>query len=549
MPPEGEKEKPQVHIMAADGGEARLVCKMPNGVSDLSWSPDGSRLAFISLEGEEPKSDPKVLAPSRHRRLWTVRPDQAIPEPVIAPGFTVWEYAWSPDSRQLALYYSTSSDDTDWYHSEIGVVASNAGAIRQLTHLTWQARGLAWSPDSRQIAYLSGRWSDPGRGSGNIFVVSLEDGQSRDLTPGIESSPAWCCWFPDGRHLLYTAVKGVTHQIGMLDSRDGTLTMLENDFVMQGDQPSLAITPDRHAFATVHSTSQQPPDVWFGALTYAGERPAGIEWKQLSRLNPLIEGTLPLPKTERINYESVDGWRIDALFTPPLQTKAGELPPLYVYVHGGPSGADCNDWYSSNPIFATAGFAILQPNMRGSWGHGLAFADAVLGDMGGKDFQDILNGVEYLVQQGRVDGKRVGIGGWSNGGFLSAWAITQTNRFKAAMIGAAITDWHGMHAQSNIPDADVLLLAADPLENPEVYRRCSPLTYANRVTTPALILHGEDDPAVPVAQAYTFYRALKERKVPVECVIYPRAGHGMSERDHLRDVYERHIGWFERYVK
>ncbi len=611
VPPEGEKEKPQIHIMPSEGGEPRLLCKMPNGVSDLSWSPDGSRLAFISLEGEEPERDPKVLAPSRHRRLWTIRPDQVIPEPVIVPGITVWEYAWSPDSSQFALYYSTGSDDTDWYNSEIGVVVSTGGTIRQLTHLTEPARGLAWSPDSQQIAYLSGRWSDPGRGSGEIFVLSLHDGrggsgtrpqtfphpengtrpqtfphpengtcpqtfphpengtcpqtfphpengtcpqthpQPRNLTPGIECSPAWCCWLPDGRHLLYTAVKNVTHQIGLLDTHDGTpaaLTTLDDDFVMQWDQPTLAITPDRRTFVTVHATAQQPPDVWYGALTYEGKRPVGVAWKQLSHLNPIVVGTLPLPQTERISYESVDGWHIDGLFTPPHQTE-GTLPPLYVDVHGGPSGTDCDDWYSSNLVFAAAGFAVFHPNMRGSWGHGREFADAVLGDMGGKDFQDILNGIEYLVQQGRVDGKRVCIGGWSNGGFLSAWAIAQTDRFKAAMVGAGITDWHNQHAQSTIPDADILLLGADPLEDPDAYRRFSPITYARRVTTPTLILHGEDDPVVPVAQAYAFYRALKERNVPVECVIYPRAGHGVSEQKHMRDVYERMLLWFERYVK
>src|SRR6266851_2904935 len=268
---EGEKEKPQLYLMPAEGGDPRQVCKMPNGISDLAWAPDGSRIAFISLEGEEPKNDPKVISPGRQRRLWTVRPDHTIPEPVVPDGISVWEYSWSPDSKQLALYYATGPGDTDWYRGQIGVIA--------------------------------------------------------------------------------------------------------------------------------------------------------------------------------------------------------------------------------------AGYAVFRPNMRGSWGHGTAFADAVLGDMGGKDFQDILNGVEYLVREGLVDGSRIGIGGWSNGGYLTAWAVTQSNRFKAAMMGAGISDWHNMHAQTNIADADILLLAADPLENPEVYRKHSPLTYAGRVTTPTLILHGEDDPAVPVAQA------------------------------------------------
>jgi dipeptidyl aminopeptidase/acylaminoacyl peptidase len=551
MRPEGEKESPQLHIMSAEGGEARLVCKMPNGVEEISWSPDGSRIAFISLEGDEPTSDPKVLAPERYRRLWIVRPEQAVPEPITPNNVSVWEYVWSPDSQQLALYSSYGSDTSDWYHSEVGVVSKHGGAVRQLTNLTIrQARGLAWSPDSQHIAYLSGRWSDPGRGSGEIYTVSLESRQSRNLTPDIDCSPAWCHWLPDGRHLLFTAVRGVTHQLALLDSSNGSINVLTADFVMQWDQPALAITPDGRSFATIHSSSRQPSDVWCGTFTYSDEQPAGIEWKQISHLNPLVEETLTLSKAERITFASVDGQQIDGIFTPAQQQSTDELPPLYVSVHGGPSGADCDQWNTGAQIFAAAGYAVLNVNYRGSWGRGRAFTDAVLGDMGGKDLQDILAGIEYLVKVGKVDGERVCIGGWSNGGFLSAWAVTQTNRFKAAMMGAGISDWHNMHAQTNIIDADILLLATDPVEHPEVYRQHSPITYAGRVKTPTLILHGEDDPAVPVAQAYAFYQALRSRNVPVECVVYPREGHGIgNERDHVRDFIERQLSWFARYVK
>ena len=547
--PEGEKTKPQLHLIAAEGGEPRLLCTMPNGVSDLAWAPDGSRIGFLSLEGEEPKSDPKVLGPARHNRLWSIRPDQSIPEPVTQSDLTVREYTWSPDSQQLALYYSAGSEENDWYHSHIGVVSANGGAVRKVVHLSLPARALAWSPDGQHLAYLSGRWSDPGRGSSDILAVALADGQIRNLTPGIACSPAWCSWLPDGRHLLYTAVKHLTHQVGLLDTREGTTTVLAEDFVMQHDQPCLAITPDRRFCATIHSTSLQPNDVWFGTLNYTNELPGGIEWKRLSRLNPLIEETLETAKTERIRYESVDGWQIDGLFTPSLDARDGELPPLYVEVHGGPSGAYCDSWFAFTHIWAKQGFAIFRPNMRGSWGQGMAFADAVLGDMGGKDLQDILNGVEYLVREGKVDGKRICIGGWSNGGYLSACAVTQSNRFRAAMVGAGITDWHNMHAQSNIPDADVILLATTPLEQPEVYRQRSPITFAQRVTTPTLILHGEDDPCVPVAQAYAFYRALRERNIPVECVVYPREGHGVGEREHLRHATEQQLHWFKQHTR
>ncbi len=545
---EGEKEKSQLHLMSSDGSEARLLCKMPNGASDLSWAPDGSRIAFLSLEGEEPKSNPKVIGPGRHRRLWTIRPGHAIPEPVTTDGISIWEYIWSPDSKYLALYYAPGPDDTDWYRGQIGVVEAGGGAVRQVTNLIWQARALAWSHDSTHITYVSGRWSDPGRGSGDIFTVSLQSGQTRNLTPNVDFSPTWSCWLPDGRHILYAACKNVTHQIGLIDSSSGTITLLDEDFVMQEDQPYLSTTPDRRGFATIHSGPQQPPDIWYGKLTYEEDTAKGIQWHRLSRLNTLTEETVVLSPNQRMHYESVDGWRIDGLFTSPRTRKNNAPPPLYVDIHGGPSGAECDSWDGITQFLASVGYAVFKPNMRGSWGHGTAFADAVLGDMGGKDFQDILNGIDYLVKEGLVDGNRVSIGGWSNGGYLTAWAVTQTKRFKAAMMGAGISDWHNMHGQTNIADADILLLAADPLEKPDVYREHSPITYASQVTTPTLILHGENDPAVPVAQAYAFYRALRERDVPVELVVYPGEGHGLSERAHQRDYLERLVRWLERYL-
>lgn len=550
---EGEKEKPQLHLVAATGGEARQLCSMPNGVSELAWSPDGSRIAFLSLEGAEQGTDPRVFTPGeeRHQRLWTVRPDNDIPIAVTPDGISVWEYAWSPDSQQFALYYSTVPDDTGWYHSQIGIVDAHGGAVRQLTHfapVSMQARGLACSPDGKQLAYLSGKWSDPGRGAGDIYLLSLENGQSRNLTPGIACSPAWCAWFPDGRRLLYAAIEGVSHQFGILDTVDGTITVLDRDFVTRWDQPRPSPTPDLRTFVTVHSTPQQPPDVYSGKLAGENGNITGIEWQRLTRLNPIPEETWAWASSEHIHYPGVDGHTVHALFTPPVNY-TGEMPPLFVDVHGGPSGADCATWGAGYPqILPSVGYAVLRVNYRGSWGNGAAFANAVMGDVGGKDLQDILAGIDYLIAQGLVDGNRLSIGGWSNGGFLSAWAVTQTTRFKAAMMGAGISDWLNMHAQTNIPDADVLQLVVDPLEQPEVYHRHSPITFASRVRTPTLILHGENDPAVPVAQAYTFYRALRERNVPVEMAIYPREGHGLSEWEHIIDADHRLLRWLERYA-
>jgi dipeptidyl aminopeptidase/acylaminoacyl peptidase len=546
---EGEKDKPQLHILPVQGGEAKKVCTMPNGVSDLTWSPDGSRIAFLSLEGEEPKSDPKVITSDRHRRLWAVRAGYDIPEAVTPDGLTVWEYAWSPDSKQIALYYTTGSDETDWYRGQIGVVAASGGAVRQIAELTRQVSAFTWSPDGKHIAYVSGEWSDRGLVGGDIYMLSVEGGEVRNLTPNAPFSFSWCHWFPDGRHLLYVGWESLTHQLGILDTVDGSVKILVDDFVMgEWLGPRFSATPDLRSIATTHSTPQHPYDAWLGKLTIEDSTISGIVWQRLSRLNPIAEETFALSPTRRIRYESVDGWQIDALLTLPLTRRGEGPPPLIVEVHGGPSWAYTDNWGSWSQLLASAGFAILQPNIRGSLGHGTAFTDAVVGDMGGKDFQDVMHGVDYLIEQGLVDSERIGIMGWSYGGFMTAWAVTQTTRFKAALMGAGVSDFHSFHAQSNIPDWDVRFIGVDPLEQPEKYRERSAITYAGRVTTPTLIVHGENDLCVPVNQAYAFYRALRERKVPVELVVYPREGHGFNEKAHLLDLEERMVGWFEKHL-
>lgn len=546
--------KAQIYLMSAAGGEPRRLCTLPNGVESFAWSPDGKRIAMLTWEGKEPAQDPKVIAPDRHRRLWTVAVTSDQPSPVTPENLTIWEYAWSPDGQRFAVYYSAGPGETDWYRGQVGVVPAEGGAVRRLTQLTRQAAALAWSPDGGRIAYISGEWSDRGLVGGEVFVIPAGGGEPRNLTPGVEFSPSWVRWFPDGRRMLYAGWDGVGHTVGLLDEEDGTLTTLSRDVIISGGGwPRLATTPGLRTFATHSSDRLHPPEIWAGALT-GDDGDMRLDWRQLTHLNRLTEETLRLAPAEVVSWEGADGWRIEGLFTRPTTLKRGDPPPLVVMVHGGPSAAWQQDWRGGvmwAHLCASAGFAVLQPNIRGGMGRGVAFADAVLGDPGGKDLQDILTGIDYLVAQGLVDGERVGILGWSYGGFMTAWAVSQTGesrRFKAAMMGAGVCDYHSFHAQTNIPDWDMRILAADPLKQPEVYRARSALTFADTITTPTLILHGENDPCVPVNQAYAFHRALLERNVPTELVVYPREGHGLMESDHVRDMDERIVRWLETYL-
>ncbi|GCF06994.1 alpha/beta hydrolase family protein [Dictyobacter arantiisoli] len=546
----------QLYVQDVSTGDERLLCSMPNGIHTVSWSPDGKRIAFCSLEGEEPAQDPRhqYANQGRHKRLWTMRIDGDIPEAVTPDGLSIWHYVWSPNSKQFAVYYANGPEETDWYRGQIGLVAANGGSIRQVNRLTRQAFALTWSPDSTQLAYVSGEWSDPDRGGGDIYIHSFATNQTRHMTPDLNWSPTWLRWYPDGQQILCAGWKGLTTRIATLDAQTGTMKTLSDDFLI-GDRgyPHLSTSTDMQHIAATHS-HQHPHDVWLGKLAFENNQAVTLDWQRITRLNPLAEETFALNNTEHIRYKSVDGWMIEALVTWPKHEKNAPLPPLVVHVHGGPSGVWLDDWESYHAqILAAAGFAVLRPNIRGSMGGGVAFADAVIGDMGGKDLQDVLKGVDYLVERKLVDAERIGIMGWSYGGFMTAWTVTQTTRFKAAVMDAGISDYHSFHAQTNIQDWDMRFLGKvgapiSPLTHPETYRERSPITYARHVATPTLIVHGENDACVPLNQAYAFYRALSELGVPVELVTYPREGHGLTERQHNLDYVQRTIEWFQSYL-
>jgi dipeptidyl aminopeptidase/acylaminoacyl peptidase len=529
--------------------EVRRLCATPHNISAVSWSPDGSRVAFLSADGVAAEGDPKVNEEERHSRLWTLSLESTTPEPVSPPNVTIWQYAWSPDSRHIAVYYSMGPHESDWYRGQIGVVAASGGPLRQISNLTRQAGAITWSRDGQSIYYVSDAWSDRPLVGGDVFEQALSGGEPQSLTPAVESSISWLSELPDGKRLLYVSWAGLSNQLGVLDKASNTTTVLSDDFYI-GDRawPRVSASPDLDAFVTTHGDQQHSEDLWLGSLSSDDAVREQVRWSRLSHLNPDLD-TATIPSTSRLQFQGADGWRIEGLFTPPLYPQDRQLPPLVLNVHGGPTTAFRDTWLDATTVaLSLAGYAVLRINPRGSMGRGTAFADAVLGDMGGKDFEDLMRGVDSVIERGLVDQTRMAITGWSYGGFMVAWAVGHTPRFKAAMMGAGICDFHGFHAQTNIANWDRDYIGADWLENPSAYRERSALTYATSVTTPTLIVHGEQDRSVPVSQSYAFYRALCERGVPAELAVYPREGHRFRERQHSRDLLHRLLRWLERYV-
>jgi dipeptidyl aminopeptidase/acylaminoacyl peptidase len=304
--------------------------------------------------------------------------------------------------------------------------------------------------------------------------------------------------------------------------------------------------------AIVREGPRAPRDVW--RVDLSGAAPS-LKFKQVTyaQLNPR---EFALGEQEIVRWKSRDGWTIHGVLIKPHGYKKEKRYPTIVCVHGGPTSMVGNGFMvnsvAGNSIWgqalASQGYAVFFPNFRGSAGFGLKFAESNVGDMGGADYHDIDSGVDALIERGIADPKRLGLGGWSYGGFMTCWTVTQTTRYKAAVMGAGISNWLSFHGNTEIHTWDAFHYKASPYERDGVYAKFSGMNFVDRVKTPTLILHGEADRCVPAEQAFQFYRALRDHKVPAELVIYPREGHGISEKLHWLDLRRRVLAWYDKHL-
>ncbi len=540
----------QIYRISPRGGEPERLSDVEGGVSQFEWSPDGKRIGFLAAkkeskaerEAEEAGRDVRLTdVQGTARRLYVFQPDGSdAPKAVDSKDHHIAGFAWAPDSERLVVQASTRAD-VDGVMMYSGLFVTNvSGGWTALTKTAGKLGALAWSPDGTRVAFLGASdISDPT--AGVLHVVAASGGSAKPLTADYEGTGSSIVWPRDG-------------QIVML-ANEGTRTVLNGVDPNTGKRKALLrkgpvcrrvdLDAQAKSLACVGSTGTHPGEVFTGTL--------GKSLRRVTDSNPWL-ATKTLGKQEVIRWKAADGMEIEGVLIHPVGATKGKPAPLAVLPHGGPEGITLDGWgtYAGYPgqLFANRGFAVLMPNYRGSQGRGVAFGKADHNDLGGKEFEDVLAGIEYLASEGIVDADRVGMGGWSYGGYFSGLAATMHSKhFKAAMVGAAITNWISFSGTTEIEHENSLVhWNLWPWANMELAWERSPMAHLEGAKTATLLVHGEADTRVPPGQAMELYRGLRHFGVTTEIALYPREGHGLSERAHQLDFAERFVSFFEKHV-
>ncbi|GLC24247.1 S9 family peptidase [Roseisolibacter agri] len=549
------EERPQIFVLDPNGGEAERLTDAKTAVSAFQWSPDGRRIAYVAArtptadeERRQKAKDDAIVVDSLfpHTRLWILDVAERKARELVQGDFSVGDPQWSPDGRQLAYVVTPTPKADDGSKSDVWVVAADGSAQpRKLTDNPGSDASPRWSPDGQSIAFLTRAGTSADVGMLRLAVMPAAGGASRVVTaPDFAYQPSDPSWSRDGRTLRFEANTRTTGNVFTVPASGGTPRALFTDAAWLGDAD---VSDDGATIALLRSDLRTPPDVHVARV---GARGATAP-RRLTDHNPQVR-TLAIGRTETLRYRGHDGLEVEGLVIYPADFKPGQRYPLVTQVHGGPAGAWLDRFPSNYGSYAHVwtgrGWIVFQPNPRGSTGYGEAFLRANIRDWGNGDYRDIQIGIDSLVARGVADPQRLAQAGWSYGGYMTAWTLTQTQRFKAVMVGAGLTNMESMYGTNDIPSTLDGYFGGTPYDNVEEYRKRSAMTFIKQAKTPTLILHGQQDMRVPTGQAQELYLGLKRNGVPVSLVFYPREGHGLGEPRHQLDKMRRELAWMTRWT-
>jgi dipeptidyl aminopeptidase/acylaminoacyl peptidase len=547
----------QVFVWSKKTGEAKELTHLVGGIDSLAWSPDGRSIGFLFVENATRSAG--ALAAMKPwagvigedgvevQRVGVVEVAGGAFAQVTPASLHVYEFDWSRDSKHLAFVAANPPGENNWWVAQLyteDLADRQPKSILDTAKVLGSLHGLQiavprWSPDDKQIAFIGGLMSDQGATGGDVYLIPAIGGEPRNVTPGRAASVAFIGWV--GPEVLGIAehVGGSSHVTALNLSTGQDVTQVNATFAETigagGQVMSISISHKR-TVALIRSSFEKAPEVWAGPVD---------DMKQITHLN---DGMKPAwGKMENIEWTN-DGFKAQGWLLYPANYDPAKKYPLVVSVHGGPSSAVTPRWpgvgYGGVP-FSALGYFVFMPNPRGSYGQGEKFTQANIKDFGYGDLRDILAGMNVLEKRFPIDKNREGLTGWSYGGFMTMFGVTQTNRFKAAVAGAGVSDWKSYYGENSIDQWMVPFFGKTVYDDAEIYAKSSAIEYIKKVKTPTLVVVGDRDGECPAPQSFEFWHALRAEGVKTQLVVYPNEGHAFRDPGHRKDVLERALNWFE----
>jgi dipeptidyl aminopeptidase/acylaminoacyl peptidase len=552
---EGQRDAPgaQIWLLPMAGGEAMKLTDLTSGVRAFRWAADGSRLFFTA---EEPQSDaekairknvgdgvfvdegPNGQSAGRYSNLWVVTVSDKTVRQITTGQRLISSFAPSPDASRLAFIARGENRRNDSHLAEVYLADVASGVVTRLTTNEAPERDVDWSPDGSHVSFTA-----PGLGTWELrqhklYTVPAAGGTPRLLSDGFDGNIGSYNWHPSGRTItLGTSVRGRSG-VHVLDvERARTREVATGDYALSLG----SVTRDGLRAAATFSTPATPGEIALVDLT------SGMP-TTITDSNAWFKD-VAVAEMRAITWKSTDGLDIEGLLWLPAGHTPGTRLPLALSIHGGPAGVWSTSFRGINHVYASLGWAVLEPNVRGSTSYGDALLRGNMRDIGGGDYQDVMTGVDAVIAQGIADPGQLAVRGWSYGGILGGFALTQTTRFKAASLGAMVADWASEYAMGFNHDVRRWYIGGTPWDNPEGYRKQSAYTYIDKVTTPTLLLHGENDETCTIGQSMMYYQGLKDRDVTTRFIRFPREPHGFREPQHIRMRDAEEISWLMQHTR
>jgi dipeptidyl aminopeptidase/acylaminoacyl peptidase len=551
-------DRNQIFAIRPDGGEAIQLTKAESAVSNFLWSQDGRTIAFTAPDAPaEAQKDRKehlgdyevVRRDYQHVHLWTIDVEEALRSP--SPGrqhtkgrdFSVGAFSWAPDSRAIAFSATINPDLINGGTADVYVLTLDGDRLKKIVGQPGPDNGPQWSPDGRQIVFSSAMGRERFFAhTVRLAVVPADGGTPRSLSDAFDEVPSIVAWAPAG--IYFSALQKTASHLFRLDPASGAVSRVSAPDGLMGG--SFTLSQDGRQVAYTAGSTRSLPELFVSEVDAFAPR---VLTDLSAQASSFVLGT-----REVISWKSKDGTLIEGVLIKPADFDPARRYPLLCIIHGGPTGIDRpillapDTRYYPSDIWVARGALVLKVNYRGSAGYGEKFRVLNVRNLGVGDAWDVITGVDHLIAKGWVDPTKVASMGWSQGGYISAFLTTSSDRFRAISVGAGISNWATYYYNTDITPFTINYLGDDPADDPEIYKKTSPMSYIKQARTPTLIQHGELDRRVPIPNAYELRQGLEDRGVPVEMIVYKGFGHGITKPRAIRAVMQHNLAWFNHYL-